>query len=150
MSGSYKVTGADELAKVARRLKDAGETELRKEMLRGIRTAAKPVVPDIKASARDRLPKAGNLNDVIARSKIGVRTRLAGEKVGVRIRGVGRHNLVALQYGRVRKPLFGNRAHWFEQQVEPGFFDDPIEKRQDDLRRGLERVITETARKMER
>ncbi len=146
----FRVTGAEDLEAVAKRLKQAGSGELRKELLRGIRQTNKPTIADIRASARDRLPHGGGLADIVARSSIGTRTRLSGKNVGVEIKGTsGRlRNLRNLNAGRLRHPLFGNRKHYYEQPVEPGFFDDPIEKRADEIRRGIEEVMADVARKV--
>ena len=144
--------GARELETVARRMKAVGRGDLRKELLKGIRVAAKPAVQDVKASARANLPRRGGLADQVARSSFGVRTRLTGNSAGVRIAGTSRSvkSLRAINEGRLRHPVFGNRKVWREQRLEPGFFTDPIEKRAPEIRRGIQQVMTKIANDVER
>jgi hypothetical protein len=146
------VTGVGELDAVARRLKAAGRGDLRKELLKGIRAQGKPAIADVKRSARATLPTRGGFADLVARSSYGMRTRLSGDKMGVSIVGTGRSvkSLRAINAGRLRHPVWGNRDVWVEQHIEPGFFDGPIEKRADDIRRGIQKVLADIANKVER
>lgn len=146
----FRVQGADQLDDLAKRLKAAGNGDLRKELLRGIRETNKPTISDIRASARSRLPHGGGLADTVARASIGTRTRLSGKSVGVEIKGTSwrLRNLRSINAGRLRHPLFGNREHFFVQPVEPGFFDEPIEKRGDEILRGIEDVMADVARRV--
>lgn len=149
MVDDFTVTGTDELVRLGRNLKEA-DAQLKKDLLRGIRETNKPVISHIRESARDTLPKAGGLADVIARSKIGTRTRLSGKNAGIEIKGTGVHNLRAINAGKLRHPLFGNRGSWSRQSVKPGFFDEPIEKDLVLIQRGIEQVMADTARKIEK
>jgi len=146
--------GADQLASVGRRLKAAGDEGkgLRKELLAEIRKAGKPTIQEIRARAREILPHSGGLADRVASAAFGVRTRLAGNRVGVEIKGTGRSvkNLRAINAGRLRKPVFGNRQVWAEQSVEPGFFDEPIEANVPVIRQHIKEAMQATARKIER
>lgn len=144
--------GARDLELVARRLKETGRGDLRKELLAGIRKEGKETVKDIKRSAADVLPHRGGLAALVSRSSFGVRTRLSGGGVGVRIQGTSRSvkSLRALNAGRLRHPVYGNRQVWVEQQVEPGWFDKPVERDADNIRRGIDRVLHDVARRIER
>lgn len=148
----FEVRGANQLEEVARRLKAAGAGDLRKELLAGIRAANKPVIAEIRASARENLPKSGGLAALIASSSYGTRTRTSGNSVGVQIRGTSRSvkGLRALNAGRLRHPVFGNRSTWVEQSVTPGFFSKPIEKSKEELRHGIETVLADIAKRIER
>lgn len=144
--------GARELEIVARRLKETGNSGLKKELLAGIRKEGKETVKDIKKSAADVLPHAGGLAELVSRSSYGIRTRLTGNSVGVSIKGTSRSvkSLRALNAGRLRHPVFGNRDVWVEQSVEPGWFDKPVERDADNIRQGIDRVLADIARKIER
>jgi hypothetical protein len=146
------VTGTHELEAVAKRLKAVGRGDLRKELLKGIRAQGKPAIADVKKSARSTLPARGGFADLVARSSYGTRTRLGGNSVGVSIVGTSRSvkGLRAINAGRLRHPVYGNRDVWAEQQIKPGFFDGPIEKRADDIRRGINKVLADIAKKVER
>lgn len=130
---SDAVAGAEELEKVGRRLVEIGDNQLRKQLLKGIRTAAKPLVEDIRESARDQLPHRGGLAELIAKSKMGIRTRLSGN-VSVRLVATSPHDLDQLNRGKLRHPVFGDRENWATQDVPKGWFDKPVEKREPAIR----------------
>lgn len=144
--------GAEDLAKVARALKAAGDRDLRKELLRGFRMGAKPTIKDVRASALSTLPHRGGLATYVAKASIGVRTRLSGSKgneVGVQIKAKKGRGLAAMNAGKFRHPVFG-RKEFVTQKVTPGWFSKPIEKNADQIRSSLERVMAEVANKIER
>lgn len=148
--GDIVIVGADQLAAVTKRLKAAGEQGkgLRKELLKRIRLAAKPLVQDVRNSAMDTLPAKGGLNRRI-RTGIGVRTRAAGKSVGVRIVAKNRYAIKQMDKGRLRHPVFGNREVWVQQSVPPGWFTKPVEAGADDARKGAVEAINYIARKVE-
>lgn len=138
-------------AKAERALKAAGEREMRKAIRRAISEETKPTRAKIKQSAIDELPQRGGLNTWAARTpsvNTDFRERSAGVRISMKKRG---HDLVALNRGRLRHPLFGNRAVWYQQSIAPGFFTRPIEEDSDDLRRriaaALDRYMDELSRK---
>lgn len=149
MPSDFRIEGAEQLDQLARRLKVAGDRELRKELLAEIRKSAKPTIPEIRDSALDTLPKAGGLAEKIAKSKIGVRTRLSGD-VGVQIKGTGVHNIGRLNKGLLRKPLFGNRSYWFNQAVRPNWFTAPIKRDEPRIHNGIRRAMDNVGRKITR
>jgi len=122
------ITGVEQLAALGVRLKVAGAKDLRRELLAGLRVAAKPLVADARAAATAQLPKRGGLNARVAKDPILIRNRLTGSGVGVRIvtttsdtRGANR--------GTWRHPVFKTGA-WVEQTYAPakGWFDDTLTK----------------------
>lgn len=147
---TIEVRGAEQLDRIGRRFKEAGEKELRKELLAGIRKSNKPTISAIRANARGSLPRRGGFADQVAASRIATRTRLVGKSAGVQIRALGMYNLRQLNRGRLRHPLFGNREHWYEQQIEPGWFSEPIEKDAPRIRADIEAAMQDVARKIEK
>lgn len=147
-----EVRGADQLADVARRLKEAGDGELRKELLRGIRNEAKPLVKAVKDSVDEYLPNSGGAADAVRRSSFGVRSRLSGKNAGVRIVGTGRQvrALRRIDAGILRHPVFGNQQAWVAQRIRPGFFSEPMEAGKGPVQQGLVRVISDIAARVER
>lgn len=141
--------GARQLAAVGRRLKEAGAGGLRRELLATIRRSAKSAIPDVRASAERTLPSGGGLAALIAGSKIGVRTRLTG-RVGVQIRGDSPRSIRAMNRGRLRHPVFGNREVWVTQQVKPGWFTDPLQKRAPAIQRDIRQAMSDIARRIEK
>lgn len=143
-----RVTGADNLAVLAKRLKEIGDNDLRKEMLAGIRRAAKPMTQAAKERAESDLPKAGGLNEVVAKSKFSTRTRTAGRTPGVRVVASNPHDVQSIDRGRLRHPVFGNREVWVTQKITPGWFTDAMNSHADEVRREMLRVLNTVARKL--
>jgi hypothetical protein len=128
--------GAGQLELLGLRLKAAGATGLRRELLAGIRLGAAPLVGDVRAAARDILPKSGGLNNYVADSNIRVATRLSGRNAGVRIinsrsgADSGGTADFGSDKGAVRHPVFGHRDRkWATTKVTPGWFTKTLEEK---------------------
>lgn len=144
------VRGSEDLERLARNLKAAGAGDLRKELLKNIRASGKPLIADIKANAQHTLPHSGGLAALVAGSKFGVRTRLSGKSVGIRVQASNSIQVEGLDRGRLKHPVFGNRDNWVGQAVTPGFFSKPAEENVDTFRRGIEKAMTDVANQIER
>lgn len=139
-----RIVGAEKLQRVARKLKETGDKELRKELYSGIQRAAKPVKAAMQAAARAQLPKAGGLNNFVADGKFSVSTK-AGSNPGVTIKakkGGGADR------GRIRHPVFGNKAVQVTQQVDSGWFTQTGKDAAPVVRAELLKVIDDVARKI--
>ena len=146
---SLKGPGASELAKVSAQLKAVGAKDLRKEMLRGIRNAAKPLVQDVKAAAESTLPHGGGLNRYVASAGIAPRTRTSGPQVGVRLVGTkGSHDLDAIDRGQVRHRVFGRGWAKKTEAVTPGFWSKTIPAHDDEIRRQIVAVLDDVMRRL--
>lgn len=154
MTSDFEVLGAEQLERLSRRLRDAGDRELRKQLLAGIRRTNKPTIDRIRESAGsgEYLPQSGGFAALVAASKFGTRTRLTTKEVGVEIKGTGRsvRGIRALNDGRLRHPLFGNRSHWYQQAVRPGWFSDPIKKDLPQIRDGIQQAMNAIAEQLTR
>lgn len=139
------MTGADDFLRLSKALKHAGRTELRKELNRAMRVGAKPLIPKARAEALSRLPQAGGLARQVAKEPMRVQTR-TGRDPGVRI-VVGKKNGGARSANRgfIRHPVFGNRERWVTQEVQPGWFDDPIRSGAPAIRKDIERALEDIA-----
>lgn len=147
MPSALRMTGADDLGKLAADLKQAGRNDLRKEMLRGIRTATRPAVAAVRISAQVRLPRRGGLAREVAAEQITSRTTTTGRNVGVRIQ---RRRGQALEQGRLRHPVFGNRDVWVTQEVSPEWFTRPLEMLEPSVQVALKRVLDNITRDLAR
>jgi hypothetical protein len=147
-----RVTGADDLERLGRQLKDIGDKELRRDLLRGIQRATRPLKDDIKDSARRNLPRRGGLNEWVAnQGKVSTRTSTAGRNVGVRVVADKKgSDLAAINRGRLRHPVFGNRKVWVTQLVPPGWFDQGTEDGAVRTQRELVEVFDDIAERLER
>lgn len=127
---------AAELAEVAGRLRAAGETGLRRELVKAIRDAAAPIPGAIRAGLPARLPDryAGVLN---ADLKLGVSVRAAAGDPGVSVwaepagRTARTRRLHRLESGVLWHPVFAEGPRrsweWAQQAVTPGWFSGPAE-----------------------
>lgn len=129
MVADVRVVGAERFAQVARELKAAGDKGLRRELFKGLNRATKPLKAAAKQSARSTLPSRGGLAARVAGASFRTKSR-AAKNPFVRIVATdssGRSaNLLALDAGRNRHPVHGNRAVWVQQAVTPGWFTRPM------------------------
>lgn len=145
---AIKVEGGEQFAALARRLKEYGDGKtLRKEFYRGINRTTRPLIANVRASARDRLPSRGGLAKRVAASKITTSRRMTGASAGVRIRGTSGYDIRSIDRGRVRHPTFGHEP-WVSQIVREGFWTDPLNAGAPAVRRGLEDVMDDVAKKI--
>lgn len=121
------VTGAEELYAVGKRLRGADKA-LRKELLKGIRGAAKPLNVAARSNALAVLPKRGGLNRLVARSRMSIQTKTARNSVGVRLKATNTHDIRSMDRGRLRHPVWGNRERWVNQAIKPGWYTDPLKE----------------------
>jgi hypothetical protein len=149
MPVEVRIEGGEALERVARRLKAAGDKGLRKKLLAGIRRATRPLHKDIKAAAMRELPARGGLNRFVASTKFSTKVRTSGRNVGVRIVAVKvGHDIRAIDRGRVRHPVWGNRRRWVNQRVRPGFFTKTIEASAPRVRAEVRDVMNEVTREV--
>lgn len=145
-----RIQGADQLGDIARHLKETGDKELRKELYRGIQRAAKPLRTAAQQAARENLPKRGGLNEWVASSKFSITTR-GGRDPAVRVAGKkAGHDLKRMDQGRLRHPLYGNRRHWFIQQIPAGWFSTAMTARAPAVRRDVVAVLDDVAARIAR
>ena len=121
------VTGADKLVSLGRRLRAAGDKELKKELRTALRDATKPMKAAIKKNALDNMPHRGGLNEYLSKSRITTQVRQSGRNPGIRISNK-QHDTRLDTQGRLRHPVYGNRDAWVEQKVKPGWFTEPAER----------------------
>jgi len=162
-----KIEGTEQLERVAARLTEAGNTVLRRQMLKNIRVAVEPVKPAIVHEAMTTLPRTGGANKWVASApvSVGASVSLRAANVAVRMRqpnsavaekksraktagktyrGSAQHNLRAINAGALRHPLFGNREHWYDTNVRPGFFTRPCEAAAPEVLAACQLTVEET------
>lgn len=153
MAADLNVYGAAKLGAVAKRLKETGDKDLRKELYRGIQRAAKPVRPALVEAARRNLPKRGGVNEYVAaylKTRISTlanrpndaAVRVTTTRKDVDIRGINR--------GRLRHPVFGNRKVWADTRVKAGWFQETVKAEAPAIRAEIVKVLDEVAEKIAR
>lgn len=151
----FEIRGADQLYRLSKALKAAGQTELRKELNKGVKTAAKSLIADTRAAAKRDLPKRGGLNIRMAKAPQRIRIR-TGKDPGVSV--VVPKKQPGYNEGIIRHPVFGkktpgekSKAKWVTQRIDGEWFDGTIRKGTHrvapEMERALERVAEEIVRK---
>lgn len=121
-----QITGAAQLGALAKVLKDAGDKDLRKELLRGLQKAGRPLKAAAKEAAVKGLPSSGGLNDYVAAGQFAVRTRTGARNPGIRLVGKKKgHDIRATDRGRLRHPVWGH-DWWVTQDIKPGWWTDAM------------------------
>jgi hypothetical protein len=145
---------ASELESIARHLRRAGEQDLAQELTAAFRRAVQPVPREIRAGLKPHLPDpyADVLN---ADLSLTVSVKSSEHNPGVSVRGttrgaggVQRRRIRRLDQGILAHPLWGNREHWFNQPVEPGWFTGVAETAKPRVRRELEQALDIVNRKI--
>lgn len=136
-----RLSGADDFLRLSKALKEAGRGELRKDLTKRIRKAVKPLTPETRAEALSRLPKSGGLAAQVAREPQRVQIRTGAKTAGVRlVVGKSKGGARAANDGTIRHPVFGS-GRFVSQSVTPGWFDDPANKAQPEIKRAVEDAI---------
>jgi hypothetical protein len=131
---AVNIEGADKLALVGKAVRLMGsDRTVIKNLTKRIKSLGTPVKAELKASALASLPHRGGLNLWVASSRVVVSVRRGASTAGVDIsegrnsKTGKRSDLRALNKGKLRHPVHGNRRKWTLQSIEPGFFDDVID-----------------------
>jgi hypothetical protein len=143
---------AAELEALAFRLRRAGDGELVREVTKAMHDAVDPVQDKIRAGLKPDLPDryAAALDEDL---RLGVNVRTNERDPGVAITGQSRskaRKLRNLDEGRLTHPLFGDREHWYTQElpsVQPGWFSGPAEAAGPRVRAGIEKALADVADK---
>lgn len=141
-----RVRGAEDFLALSKRLKASGQTELRKELNKALKRAAKPLIAKTRDAARSKLPSGGGLGGFIARKPQRITTK-TGRNPGVSV-GVAKTD-PRIDEGRLFHPVFGRRPG-VTQRVTPGWFSETLQDEapavRDDLIAVLEDIANRAAR----
>lgn len=149
------VQGAEDFARLSRRLKEAGETGLSRALYKAIRKAADPITRELTdpAHLRPYVPD-GYADTLAADLRVSTVQRGSIRQPGVRIQATGRvkkRKVQQLDEGVLHHPLFGDRDQWFLQLrgMRAGFFTDPCKESGPDVRDAILAAMHETAAKIQ-
>lgn len=135
------VTVRSDLAGLQQRLRAAASTapaELNAAALR-----AMTGLPDrLRGSALSVLPRRGGLGALVAGSRFTTRPLTTGARSTV----TSRHDIAAMDRGRLRHPLFGNRGHWYQQAITPGWWTTVVKSQRARAQTEMERALDNIAR----
>lgn len=125
-----KIQGAEQLAQLAKRLREVGDKELQREMARAVNSAVKPIKQAAQQSALDTLPRRGGLAAEVAKSKFRTTRRSGTSRAGVRVTAVSNLSTWHLDQGIIR------HKHKV-QRTQQGWFTRPVEELAPEMRKEL-------------
>jgi hypothetical protein len=153
-----------------RKLQDLGRAlrsvedgkQLRKDLMKNLRTALKPAVDQAKSTIRS-MPATGvrhgglSLRNEVAK-KVTTEIRLSGRSAGARVRAKTTPNVRGFDTAPKRlnrakgwrHPLFKNRERWYSQIGIPGWFDRPMQAGKSRYRKAVLDAMDNTAREIAR
>jgi hypothetical protein len=144
---SLEIRGADQLAKLAKDLRSAGEKDLSKELNQSIREAVEPAKINIRAAARRDLPHRGGFSRKVASMRF---TARVSSRNGLRLTASHRYQLKLIDQGSVRHPLFGDRDHWYITRFRSGIFTNAWEENAPETRNKVNEAAQRVADKIGR
>lgn len=139
----FEVKGADEFLKLSKALKGAGRTELRKELNKRIKAAAKPAIQNVKDAALAGLPQRGGAGAFFARKKATVVTA-TGKDPGVKVRFAKADQRLDTE-GRLSHPVFGRKGTRAVTRIRPGVLSEGFQKTAPEVRDEIEKAIQSVA-----
>src|SRR5262245_51096378 len=145
--------GPAELRRAAADLRRASRTELTRKIVRAIDRSLTPIARAIRADVPVKMPSgyAPTLSRSLHTDKQVRTTRNATVSLRVWARGkVIERDVEALDDGRLRHPLYGNRHRWFTTSTPPGLVSEPWALGQDGVVRAVDEAIDEMVRELER
>ncbi|WP_338699201.1 hypothetical protein V2W30_22680 [Streptomyces sp. Q6] len=156
------------LLELQRRLRAAGNENIRSSMQRRIRRAAEPLKDDLQSTIRElrivsqprRTPPGGPspttrpMRATIAEA-IRISVRTSAGSAGARV-WIDRSHLpadlrgmpAALNTGRIRHPVYGNRRRWVQQDATPLWWDRTVRAHTPRIEREVGRVLDDVRRRL--
>jgi hypothetical protein len=158
---SVQIIGTGQLIELQRRLRAAGHENMRSSMQRRIRRAAEPLKSDMQQTIRT-LPIRSQARKVGSRGGPSPTTRplratiAAAVRISVRTAGSPGARVwldkgalppdlkgmpAALNSGRIRHPVFGNRKRWVQQNTTPLWWESTVRKHTPRMTAEVARVV---------
>lgn len=152
VADDVQVSGADELNRLARKLREAGDKTLQKELRAGLQRATKPIRADVTQSLADRLPRRGGLARKMAKARVTTRIRTSNRNTRLRIEVSSPRgediDVRALDRGVIRHPTYGHRP-WVVQHIPAGAVSGPLERGAPMAQREAAAVLARVAKSLE-
>jgi hypothetical protein len=148
-----QITGGEQIAALAKAIKAEGAAGkgLQKTVRASIRTSAKPLGKFVAVSAGRALPRRGGVGYKVAGAAVTVSGNVgsSGISAKLKLRAKG-YDLPAMDRGRLRHQVFGNRHVWVTQLVHPKVFTEPFKEGAPTVKRDIEKGLLEVAARIEK
>lgn len=136
------------LAALRKRLKDAGQRDLARELTRSLKEAAAEVAADERRTAGS-LPAKSSRHRLRGDLAAGVKVSVTSSKTAPGVRIVDQAPLAkAAQARSFRHPVFGERGVWVSQRLWPRWFDRVAYRHRRDVERKVREAIGRITRKI--
>lgn len=145
----YEIRGAEELAALAKRLRQAGDKDLQRKLYAAINRSTKPLKAELPGSARRTLPRRGGLAERVAKSKYKTQRRTTGRAIGIRVTATNRMEIARMDRGVLRHKTFGHLP-WETQRVPPGWFTRPADAAAPAARAELDAAMKDITQELNR
>ena len=140
-----RTSGADDLAKIGRQLREAGDKKLKNNVAASIRKVAKPMGHKILEEAARDMPHRGGFSQRLAARKYGVRSSLTGKSASMWLAfKPGGRGLAAIDRGELRHPVFGHRKTWARQTVPAGRLSAALKDQGPEFQRSVLKAANDT------
>jgi hypothetical protein len=139
-----EIRGVDQLFRLSKALKAAGDRGLQRDMSAGLAQSMQTFPVAMRRAAR-RLPNRGGFAGRVANTPVTVTRTAKGARVQVR----SPYDLNLIDKGVLFHPIFG-RDDWVRQSVRPGVVSQPVKEQAPKLRRKANHVLDQVAAKIER
>lgn len=150
-----------EFQELARALREAGETGLRRELYQAVNEAAKPFAATVRSVEHLRPYMPDRYAEILAEDLAVTVLKRTGTAPGVSLRAKGRRrsrHVARLNQGIITHPVFGRPeaealavSHgrnwtWVYQNIRAGFFSDPARDLGPEARRQIEAAVRRITR----
>ena len=144
------VQGAEDFANLARAIRThADRRALQKVLFSGLQRATKGIRANMKGAIPGAVP-SGMAARAVSGARLSTRTRGGANTSVVIVASSKRGQLVNMNAGHLRHPVYGHRSVWVDQTsgIDQGFLDKEFSQASPEVRRELARVIDEVSRKV--
>jgi hypothetical protein len=153
MGLDVRISGAEQLRKVAAQIQATGDKGLGREMGRALNKAIEPIKTAIAESAAETMP-SGYRGVLTASLKHRRTQRTAARTASLKLTTFApgkreRRDVVRLNKGQLRHPVFGRRRKpWTTTAIRPGFYDRGTKGAMPEVEKRLGEVLDDFARRL--
>ncbi|HJR90329.1 MAG TPA: hypothetical protein VJ782_09260 [Aeromicrobium sp.] len=138
---------SDDLQRISRALKEAGDKGLQKRVSAAMRQEAKPLGERVLRAGAGKMPRRGGLSSRISsRGKVLISNSLGGKSASVtlRLKTSDGYDLRGLDRGQLRHPVYGHRKTWVRQSVPANAFTEAFEAEAPRFRQSILKAAQDT------
>jgi hypothetical protein len=152
MSIEFEVSGSSQLHVLAARIRAVGDKGLGREFGDALKKTAEPVQAAVREESARVLP--GSYAALFSTSlRFRTQLRTGAREASLRLVTFAdgkkeRRDIVSINQGALRHPLFGNRRHWYATRVRSGFFDRGTDQAADEAEKKMLAVLDDFAKRL--